>query len=126
MYASGSLRFVSKTGKAPRRGACFGTKQTTWEGEDVIGAVVSEKGSSPKVHVYHCPKNVKDGKSVRHLKKAGPFYTADMQQAKQFAEEVRNANNRHGDLQIGAPRPPDRSTKTVLAVVRFIHAPTIT
>jgi hypothetical protein len=112
VYPSGSLRFVSKSGKAP--GSCFGPKPTTWEGEDVIGASVSDQSATPTVYVYHCPAKIKDGHSVRQVKKAGPFHAADKQQAMQFAEEIRNANNRHGDLQIGG--------KTVLAVVRFTHA----
>lgn len=45
------------------------------------------------------------------MKKAGPFYS---EVAKQLAAEVRNANNQHGELQIGG--------KTVLAVVRLTSA----
>ena len=109
VYPNGSLEFVSNSGSSPR--TCCGPKLTSWDGGEVIGAAVSEQGSSPSVHVYYCPEQVKGGKTVRHLKKAGPFYSENVQQAKQLAAEVRNANSRHGDLQIGG--------KTVLAVVRF-------
>ena len=112
VYPNGSLEFVSNSGSSPR--TCCGPKLTSWDGGEVIGAAVSEQGSSPSVHVYYCPEQVKGGKTVRHLKKAGPFYSENVQQAKQLAAEVRNANNQHGELQIGG--------KTVLAVVRLASA----
>lgn len=112
VYPSGSLEFVSQSG-TPQ--FCCSPKPTSWDGEEVIGASVSEQGPYPSVHVNFCPEQVEGGKSIRRLKKAGPFQCADAQQAKQLAEQVRKANNCHGDLQIGG--------KTVLAVVRPTHAP---
>lgn len=112
VYPSGSLQFVTTSGSAP--GSCFGPMPTSWEGEDVIGAKVLEHGSSATVHVYHCPDHQKGEHIVRPVKQAGPFTVVDVQSAKQFAQEVRNANCSHGDLKIGG--------KSVLAIVRYLHA----
>lgn len=93
------------------QGSCCGrgNKRAPLEGEDIVGATVSHKGSSSSVNILYCPVKVSKGKRVRHLKKAGPFISSDPDHATNFAQEVRLANNCHGDLLVGG--------KTVLGVV---------